>query len=210
MKDFISRSLEGLILKIPVLTRSNKTGMGIASEKRGSLWENQYGGFESTVEAQAVQKGRKKMELEVEPETKKSRKKRLGFWESFYLSLIIYLSLLLPSHFSCVRLCVTPQMAAHQVLLSLGFSRQEHWSGLPFPSPKHESESEVAQSCPTLLPHGLQLTRLLHPWDFPGKSTGVGCHCLLCYLSQLLLNVNLQRGKFKLLVVLGTLKYQSK
>ena len=29
------------------------------------------------------------------------------------------------------------------------------------------------------LPHGLQPTRLLRPWDFPGKSTGVGCHCLL-------------------------------
>ena len=28
-------------------------------------------------------------------------------------------------------------------------------------------------------PHGLQPTSLLHPWDFPGKSTGVGCHCLL-------------------------------
>ena len=28
-------------------------------------------------------------------------------------------------------------------------------------------------------PHGLQLIRLLRPWDFPGKSTGVGCHCLL-------------------------------
>ena len=28
-------------------------------------------------------------------------------------------------------------------------------------------------------PHGLQPTRLLPPWDFPGKSTGVGCHCLL-------------------------------
>ena len=27
--------------------------------------------------------------------------------------------------------------------------------------------------------HGLQRTRLLHPWDFPGKNTGVGCHCLL-------------------------------
>ena len=34
----------------------------------------------------------------------------------------------------------------------LGFSRQEHWSGLPFPSPMHESknEREVSQSCPTL------------------------------------------------------------
>ena len=48
--------------------------------------------------------------------------------------------LLLLSHFSRVRLCVTPEMAAHQALPSLGFSRQEHWSGLPFPSPMHESE----------------------------------------------------------------------
>ena len=45
---------------------------------------------------------------------------------------------------------------------------------------KVKSESEVAQSCPTLSdPHGLQPTRLLCSWDFPGKSTGVGCHCLL-------------------------------
>ena len=46
---------------------------------------------------------------------------------------------------------------------------------------KVKSESEVAQSCPTLSsrPHGLQPTRLLGPWDSPGKRTGVGCHCLL-------------------------------
>ena len=48
--------------------------------------------------------------------------------------------LLLLSHFSRVRLCATPQTAAHQASPSLGFSRQEHWSGLPFPSPMHESE----------------------------------------------------------------------
>ena len=48
--------------------------------------------------------------------------------------------LLLLSRFSHVRLCATPQTAAHQASLSLGFSRQEHWSGLPFPSPTHESE----------------------------------------------------------------------
>ena len=35
-----------------------------------------------------------------------------------------------------------------------------------------KSESEVAQSCPIQRPHGLQPTRLLHPWDFPGKDTG--------------------------------------
>ena len=50
------------------------------------------------------------------------------------------LLLLLLSRFSRVRLCATPQMAAHQAPLSLGFSRQEHWSGLPFPSPMHQSE----------------------------------------------------------------------
>ena len=48
--------------------------------------------------------------------------------------------LLLLSCFSRVRLCATPQTAAHQAPSSLGFSRQEHWSGLPFPSPMHESE----------------------------------------------------------------------
>ena len=48
--------------------------------------------------------------------------------------------LLLLSRISRVRLCVTPQTAAHQAPLSLGFSRQEHWSGLPLPSPMHESE----------------------------------------------------------------------
>ena len=48
--------------------------------------------------------------------------------------------LLLLSRFSHVRHCATPWTAAHQALPSLGFSRQEHWSGLPFPSPMHESE----------------------------------------------------------------------
>ena len=43
--------------------------------------------------------------------------------------------LLLLSRFSRVRLCATPQSTAHQAPPSLGFSRQEHWSGLPFPSP---------------------------------------------------------------------------
>ena len=54
--------------------------------------------------------------------------------------LLLLLLLLLLSHFSCVRLCATPEMAAQQALPSLRFSRQEHWSGLPFPSPMHGSE----------------------------------------------------------------------
>ena len=38
----------------------------------------------------------------------------------------------------------------------------------------------VLQSCPTLCdPHRLEPARLLCPWNFPGKNTGVGCHFLL-------------------------------
>ena len=114
----------------------------------------------------------------------------LGTWlASISLSVLIvisdillYLYLLLLSRFSRVRLCVT---AAYQAPPSLGFSRQEHWSGLPFPSPVHECEKwkwSHSVLSDSWRPHGLQPSRLLHPWEFPGKSTGVGCHCLLRYL----------------------------
>ena len=96
--------------------------------------------------------------------------------------------LLLLSHFSRVQLCVTPQTAAHRAPPSLGFSRQEHWSGLPFPSPMHESEKwkgsrSVVSNSSRL--HELQPTRLLRPWDLPGKSTGVGCYHLLPLLGYI-------------------------
>ena len=39
------------------------------------------------------------------------------------------------SHFSCVRLFATPWTVTHQAPLSMGFSRQEYWSGLPCPPP---------------------------------------------------------------------------
>ena len=106
----------------------------------------------------------------------------VGFWECCCLLLLLLLS-----RFSHVRLCATPETAAHQAPPSLGFSRQEHWSGLPFPSPMHESEKSkwshwvISNS---QQPHGLQPTRLLCPWDFPGKSTGVGCHCCLLVSSN--------------------------
>ena len=99
-------------------------------------------------------------------------------------NIVVAFAMLLLSHFSRVRLCVTPKTASHQAPLSLGFSRQEHWSGLPFPSPVHGSEKwkcsrSVVSDSPR--PHGLQPTRLLRPWDFPGKSTGVGCHCWISH-----------------------------
>ena len=93
-----------------------------------------------------------------------------AFTSFLFLSMLL---LLLLSRFSRVRLCATPETAAHQAPPSLGFSRQEHQSGLPFSSPMHESEkwkwSHSVVSDPQQ-PHGLQPTRLLRPWDFPGKS----------------------------------------
>ena len=102
-----------------------------------------------------------------------------------------YLSHQLPSHFSCVWFCATP---------SLGFSRQEDWSGLPFPSPMHKSEKwkwSRSVMSDSSRPHGLQPTRLLRPWDFPGKKTGVGCHCLLRSLSRCNFSVPVRGGELK-------------
>ena len=82
---------------------------------------------------------------------------------------------------SCLTLC-SPIDGSPPGFPSLGFSRQEHWSGLPFPSPMHESEKwkrSRSVMSDSSRHHGLQLTRLLRPWDFPGKSIGVECHCLL-------------------------------
>ena len=60
-------------------------------------------------------------------------------------------------------------------------ARTLEWVAISFSNAWKEkwkwSRSVVSDS---LRPHGLQPTRLLRPWDFPGKSTGVGCHCLLC------------------------------
>ena len=44
------------------------------------------------------------------------------------------------NHLGAAKLLQSCLTAAHQAPLSLGFSRQEHWSGLPFPSPMRESE----------------------------------------------------------------------
>ena len=71
-------------------------------------------------------------------------------------SLYFTYLLLLPSRFSHVRPCATPLTAAHLgstwFSACLGFSRHEHWSGSPFPSPMHEGEKWKwsCSVCPTL------------------------------------------------------------
>ena len=108
-------------------------------------------------------------------------------WPSVRHSVSSCLSILIRSvgtrpHRVAVRVKYLDLKPRPYSLLVCAFSRQEHWSGLPFPSPMHESE-ELKWSCSVVSdssrPHGLQPTRLLRPWDCPGKSTGVGCHCLV-------------------------------
>ena len=72
-------------------------------------------------------------------------------------------------------------------------ARSLEWVAIP--SPMHESKkwkwsrSIVSDS---LQPHGLQPTRLFCPWDFPGKNTGVGCHCLLQWTMKYILKLYVQ------------------
>ena len=77
-------------------------------------------------------------------EEKQRRKQKLSrnltLYQAYTNTGPILLLLLLLSRFSHVQFCATPWMAAHQTPPSLGFSRQEHWSGLPFPSPMRQSE----------------------------------------------------------------------
>ena len=110
---------------------------------------------------------------------------------------------------SHVRLFVTPWTVAYQGLQSMGFSRlgnTVYW--LPFPSPGDLPNPGIYPGSPALRadalpselpgkptvaplllsrfsrvdsvrPHRRRPTRLLCPWDSPGKNTGVGCHFLL-------------------------------
>ena len=93
------------------------------------------------------------------------------------------------SHFSRVPLCATPIDGSPPGSSLLGFSRQEHWSGLPFPSPMHDSEkwkwsrSVMSDSYRT---HGPQPTRLLlhHPSKaaLSSREGGLKAFLLLTFL----------------------------
>ena len=115
------------------------------------------------------------------------------------------LLLLLPSRFSCVQPCATPQTAAHQAPPSLGFSRQEHWSGLPFLSPMHEGEKVKVKllSRVRLLPTPWTATHQSSPsmgfskqeyWSGVPLSSPPLAHCYMLKLLMFYL-YNRQRGK---------------
>ena len=104
---------------------------------------------------------------------------------------------------NCVQLFATPWTIVHQVPLSMGFSRQEYWSGLPFPSPGCISDPGIKLASPALAGRFFMLSHQgspcflmkwsesrsvvsdsfnpgLHgPWNSPGQNTGVGSLFLL-------------------------------
>ena len=67
---------------------------------------------------------------------------------------------------SRVRLFATPWTIAHQVPLSMGFSRQEYWSGLPFPSPGNIPDPEIEPGSPALQADVLPSEGWLHQFRF--------------------------------------------
>ena len=106
--------------------------------------------------------------------------------------------------FICAKLCdATLWTVAHPAPLSMGFSRQECWSGLPCPPPGGLPGPGITATSPTSTVHGILQARILEwvampssggsscprdhshvsylhcAWDSPGKNAGVGCHALL-------------------------------
>ena len=104
----------------------------------------------------------------------------IWIWMQFRTSVlttdfyILSLLLLLLTRFSHVWLCATSETAAHQALPSLGFSRQEHWSGLPFPSPrslKTKSWKELPEQTSWLKVH----SRRIVTWEGDQDMVSLPC-----------------------------------
>ena len=114
---------------------------------------------------------------------------------SFQGSMLL---LLLLSCLSCVRLCVTPEMASHQAPPSLGFSRQEHLSGLPFPPPKYLPNPGIEPMSPAAL--ALQADSL--PSEPSGKPSVSPTE--LEMIGKIVLCENIQPGKSHSRLVLSS------
>ena len=74
----------------------------------------------------------------------------------------LYISLCQVKSLSCVQLFAVPWVVAHQIPPSMGFSRQEYWSGLPFPSPGDLPDAGIEPRSPALQADAL-------PSEPPGK-----------------------------------------
>ena len=82
------------------------------------------------------------------PITKKGNAKECSNYCT--IALILHASKVKVKSLSCVRLFATPWTGAHQAPPFMGFSRQEYWSGLPFPSPGDPPDPGIEPRSPTL------------------------------------------------------------
>ena len=85
----------------------------------------------------------------------------------FRMSTILTLKSSEVKSLSCVRLFATPWTVAYKAPLSMEFSRQEYWSGLPFPSPGDLPSPGIEPGSPTLQPDAL-------PSEPPGMKEDLG------------------------------------
>ena len=103
----------------------------------------------------------------------------------YVLSDFVWFSSVAKSLQSCPTLCDpidgSPPGSSVPGILQ---ARTLQWVAISFSHAWKWSHSVMSNS---LQPHGLQPTRLLHSWDFPGKSTGVVCHCLLHHILDTIL-----------------------
>ena len=97
----------------------------------------------------------------------------MGQWKGLYVGFIFTVHVCVLSRFSRVRLFVTLWTVAHQAPLSLGFSRQEYWSGLPCPSPGDLPDPRIE---PTSLMSPALASRFFNTsatWEAPSLFVGI-------------------------------------
>ena len=119
------------------------------------------------------------------------------------LSPLFFLTFLLLVGGLVTQLCptlVTPWTVARQAPLSVGFSRQEYWSGLPFPSPGDLPDPGIKPRSPALQADSLPA----EPQGKP-KNTGVGS---LSFLQRIFLTLELNQGLLNYRQTLYQLSYQ--
>ena len=103
-------------------------------------------------------------------------------WENFRFKMLAAAAAAAKSLQSCPTLCDpidgSPQGSPFPGILQ---AKTLEWVAISFSSAwKWKVKVKSLSHVRLLATPGLQPTRLFCPWDFPGKSTGVGCHCLLC------------------------------
>ena len=89
----------------------------------------------------------------------------------------VYLHMPVLSHFSRVRLSATPWIIAHQRPLSIGFSRQEYWRGLPWPPPGGLPDPGIEPASPTS--PALQADFFFLTTELPGKPMWVYMYIII-------------------------------